>query len=178
MGSVYGIEEGGVANPCRHSAQEDMVLLKMRVNEYFKEDGMEISVNPDPKKVLDDEDGSIRIRLECCIRRILIKYQKELYKSGSSDPFIPHIVLIGEHSPQGKFHFHGIYRGISNDLLSKIKRSIVRCLGRTEVKMIKYQQSYIDYMFKSYIDCQHHNIQKEIPRRDYCVIIGKYFLSV
>lgn len=60
------------------------------------------------------------------------------------------IVLIGEHSNVGRFHYHGIMRGVPNDMVAKLKRATTRHIGRTEIKMISYTESYEKYMFKSY----------------------------
>lgn len=60
------------------------------------------------------------------------------------------VLLIGEHSNVGRFHFHGILHGISNDYVSKIHRALKRHIGRTQVRMVTFPDSYLKYMFKSY----------------------------
>lgn len=60
------------------------------------------------------------------------------------------VVLIGEHSEVGRFHYHGIFRGLPNDVVAKMKRNLQRNVGRTEIKAIRYTESYQKYMFKSY----------------------------
>lgn len=76
--------------------------------------------------------------------------ERVIRKSLKRCPDRAQLVLIGEHSPTGLFHYHGIFRGIPNDHVARLKRACARELGRTEIKMIKYAESYRVYMFKSY----------------------------
>lgn len=77
------------------------------------------------------------------VRKIILRYVKmSPTKAGS--------ILIGEHSLVGRYHYHGIIYGMSGDIVAKLKRSLARHIGRVEIKMIKYTESYVMYMFKSY----------------------------
>lgn len=71
--------------------------------------------------------------------------KKVLKKERSYD-----LVLVGEHSSVGRYHMHGCFRGIPNDTVSKLKRALSRHIGRTEIKMLAFPDSYLKYMFKAY----------------------------
>lgn len=76
--------------------------------------------------------------------------ERTLRKAMKKAPAKASMLLIGEHSPTGLFHYHGIFWGIPNDIVSRIKRACARDLGRTEIKMIRYTETYEKYMFKAY----------------------------
>ena len=60
------------------------------------------------------------------------------------------VIMIGEHSRTGHFHYHGVFCGIPNDVVDKLGRSLRHNLGRTEIKMITFTESYQNYMLKAY----------------------------
>lgn len=66
------------------------------------------------------------------------------------------ILLIGEHSDIGRYHLHGLIQGIPNDDKSRLLKQIKREFGRSQIKMLTYSESYIDYIFKSYIPREGH----------------------
>lgn len=61
------------------------------------------------------------------------------------------IALIMEHSVTGRPHIHGLFGGIPNDVVRLLKNNLRKAFGRIEIKMIKYDESYIRYIFKAYI---------------------------
>lgn len=86
-------------------------------------------------------DGTLKDITEKVLRRVLQRCKI---------PKTAVICLIGEHSPVGRFHYHGVFCGIANDKISSLKRACTRHLGRTEIKMISFPESYIKYIFKAY----------------------------
>lgn len=60
------------------------------------------------------------------------------------------IILIGEHSNVGRWHYHGMFEGLSNDAKAKLKRVCRKTCGITTIRAITYEKSYIDYIVKSY----------------------------
>lgn len=62
------------------------------------------------------------------------------------------MILIGEHSVTGLFHYHGIITNLSGNNVAKLLRACKRHLGRTCIKQVKYDASYKVYMTKSYIN--------------------------
>lgn len=60
------------------------------------------------------------------------------------------IILIGEYSEVGRWHYHGMITHSSGDICNLIKRVCARELGRTEIKQISFPESYKTYMMDSY----------------------------
>lgn len=57
-------------------------------------------------------------------------------------------LLVGEFSPTGMYHMHGIVHTLGGRDVNYIKRKLGHELGRTEVKPIVYQESYVNYVLK------------------------------
>ncbi|AUM61971.1 putative Rep [uncultured virus] len=57
------------------------------------------------------------------------------------------LLLISEYGENRNLHYHGIIRGKLKDV-SQLKSFLNKRFGRTEIKVIKYPQSYVKYMLK------------------------------
>jgi len=131
--------EGGLALPCRQSAQMSLNDIQAKLNELEEMKSTEITVTF--KNQLHDHwlELSLKEILESTIRKALRKA-----------PTNSKLILVGEHSNTGRFHYHGIALNIPNDFIAKLKRTLTRQIGRTEIKQISYFESYKIYMVKSY----------------------------
>jgi len=56
-------------------------------------------------------------------------------------------ILVGEYSKTGIYHMHGILLTSSRGV-NGVRRRLQRELGRTELKAIKYLDSYVNYILK------------------------------
>jgi len=56
-------------------------------------------------------------------------------------------ILIGEYSPLGLYHMHGMMYA-SPRTCNILRRVMAREIGRCEWKMVKFLESYVDYCFK------------------------------
>lgn len=140
--SYFNGEKGGKGTSCHLSAQfPDPRVLREKVSNYFGFDSVELTITFKPDIHVRMGERLLKAYVEENLQAVMAKYGK---------PYC--IVLVGEHSPTGLFHYHGIFSGISNDYVSKIKRRVTRQLGRNEIKVIKYITSYINYMFGSFIE--------------------------
>jgi len=68
--------------------------------------------------------------------------------------------IVGEYKT-GRYHMHGILCGFPEVHINSIRRALTRYCGRTEIKEIKYFDSYISYMLKRYLQYQDVDITKE-----------------
>lgn len=115
----------------------------------------EFSINPAPLKVRLLSDLEITQKIEKTIKRELrnmIKHHIDYYDLSSYK--LEHDIIIFamyEHSSSGKYHFHGIIRGLPNDFVNHFKNTMTRNIGRTRIHMISNVPKYMDYMFKSYV---------------------------
>lgn len=57
------------------------------------------------------------------------------------------IVLIGEFDKTGRYHLHGSLL-TDGKTLNTLRRKLPREIGRTEIKAIKYTQSWVEYCLK------------------------------
>lgn len=99
----------------------------------------EITVTFKPELETRWSDVPLKHITERVLRKCMIRFPKTSV-----------ICLIGEHSRVGRLHYHGVFWGIPNDKVSRLKRACTRDLGRTEIKMISFPESYLKYMFKAY----------------------------
>lgn len=115
-------------------------------------------IDPDDVLLLRDQLNQISDGIE-----ITITFLPELhnrYNSSTLTQLVKHfftsirlkgdtldVILIGEFSATGFYHMHGIIK-TSPRVINLVKRKINREIGRTELKMIKYVESYINYIFK------------------------------
>lgn len=120
-------------------------LYKLALKE-FSDTGSEISINGD---LTNDKDEWIQQR---DTKAILMGIKRYLKDTGRTDLNIK-MICVYEHSSEFfmKYHFHGIFKGIPNDCMAVIRKYCAARCGRTEIKMIKDQDNYLKYMFKSYI---------------------------
>lgn len=90
------------------------------------------------------------------------------------------LILIGEFSPLGRWHYHGMFSGIPGDMVSKLKRACVRHLGRTEIKQLKYPDSFKTYMMESYVHTMtgFGNYKKEILLQKWEKDLHIYFETI
>jgi len=81
------------------------------------------------------------------LREMVEKQIRKTLKKASEDTGV---ILIGEFSPVGRWHYHGILYSMSGDIIARLHRACRTHFGRTEVKMIRYHESYIKYLLDSY----------------------------
>lgn len=124
------------------AAKKYIRQLYEKTKEEFKDFGTEISING---RYTIDKDEWIAERDEKAIRYAISRWIKDTGRKIN-----PKMVCVYEHA--GKYHFHGIFKGIPNDCIDYIRRVCNKRCGRIEIGSIYNQDSYIDYMFKSYID--------------------------
>jgi len=139
-----------IYRPSQIAARE---LYEMAL-EVFVMYGTEISTNPDPRKVEMMSDEWISDNYIKDIRRSIQKYINKRYADiplRERPVYGIKMLVIWEHSPSGKYHNHGIFYGMPNDMVDLVNKSLSKHFGRTEIQMVKHQKKYIDYMFKSYL---------------------------
>lgn len=132
----------GIVQPCHNSAKIKHTHIEIRnliLGAFAPEKSSELTVTFKPPLIDNWGEDGLREILEMEIRKALKKA-----------PLNTQVVLIGEHSKSGMFHYHGIIQNAPNNILSCVKRRLNREIGRTMVRQISYYESYIDYMFKSY----------------------------
>lgn len=112
--------------------------IREKVHENIT-DATELTITFKPEIQNTWEEGGLKYLTEKTLRRTL-KTAPETFR----------LILVGEHSGTGLFHFHGFFKNLPNDKVAKLRRACSRYLGRTEIKMISYESSYEAYMFKSY----------------------------
>lgn len=135
--------------PCHICARfANMDVLKKCVHKNF-DNGTEITITFKPELSYRWHEGTLCEIVLKTIEKVMCKYKRK-YK----------MVLIGEHSDKGVFHYHGIFDDIGNDYVGKLARRLRRDIGRTEIKNTRYFESYISYMFGSY---DKHHPKGEIP---------------
>lgn len=59
-------------------------------------------------------------------------------------------MLIPEYSKVGNYHYHGMLKGANGAMLAKLKRILRHTCGFCRVTMVKYPDSYKEYIFKDY----------------------------
>lgn len=136
------LEGTEVHEPSRNSVPvENYGDIFAKMNKFDELKATEITVTFMPQLHDNWHEESLKGFLEESIRKILKKA-----------PEYAQMLLIGEHSPVGRFHYHGMLQNIPNDFVAKLRRNLTRQIGRIEIKQIKYFDSYKAYMFKSYTD--------------------------
>lgn len=141
---------GSSVKPCHYCPRQMMEMC----NEAFELSGTEISTNPDPHKVFDRTEAKLSNGYIKTIRSAIQRYINDRYLELPEEdrpPYNIKLCIIWEHSISGKYHNHGIFSGMPNDMVDYVNRALSRRYGRTEIKMIRNQPKYIEYMFKSYI---------------------------
>lgn len=116
----------------------------------------EFTINPKPDFIRCLSDVAIRDKIEKVIRRSLMVALRYTAKKNDTDidriKWNPDILLVGEHGKEGwcKLHYHGVISGIPNDVQSHFNKLVQKNIGRSEIRYIKYNESYKKYIFKSY----------------------------
>lgn len=101
------------------------------------------------------------IQLREIVRDRLRKSLKRMNQKGKS------IILVGEHSPTGMFHYHGLMIGFAGDEVATIQRALRRDIGRTIIKEIRDFNNYITYMFKAFYVIEDNKTLKVIPKQEW-----------
>lgn len=73
----------------------------------------------------------------------------------------PKVILLYEVSSCGKFHYHGIMSDFPIDMIEEVRKAF-SIIGRTEIKGIKYWDSYKKYILKRYKDETYSMIHEEL----------------
>lgn len=68
-------------------------------------------------------------------------------------------ILLHEFSDTGMFHYHGIISRGTGKFYNTLRRNLIKYIGRTEIKQIKYWDSYTKYMTKQ---CHEHDYDKTL----------------
>lgn len=98
------------------------------------------------------------------LRNMVIKYFNRYRKYGFT------MVLIMEISKTGMVHYHGSIMA-PPEMMEKIRRGLPRAFGRTEIKCIKYTDSWVAYCLKNEDPCAPNTSTKKLD--DKVVIIYK-----
>lgn len=121
----------------------------------FKE-WSELSITFKPSFTVALSPFSVKDKLEVTIKKCLQRTEEYMCKLYEVNMLIwsPHIVLIAEHGPNGDhcLHYHGIIKGLGNDIKHHLLKILRAKIGRTYIRYIQHEQSYKEYMFKSYED--------------------------
>lgn len=120
----------------------------------------EFCINPKPAYIEALTDEDVCEKIEKHIRKF-IKTTEKYIGNHTDNPnlsYQPKIIMIGEHGSEGlcKLHYHGILSGLPNDALCHFLKLIRKYIGRAELKMIRHEERYREYMFKSYRDPELH----------------------
>lgn len=101
---------------------------------YITERGIELTLTFRPELHLNFTNKT----LTQMVRNRLHKYTKR---------YCFEVCLIGEISPMGMYHMHGSliapYR-----MINSIRRNFPKEFGRTEIKAVKFVESYVNYILK------------------------------
>lgn len=135
---------------------QSMAEVKELLNNLDFMSYREFTINPKPEFIACLSDAKIRDKIEKQLRRILkvsLNYTAKINDTTVDKiNWEPDIFLVGEHGKEGwcKLHYHGIITGIPNDIQSHFLKLVKNNIGRSEIKYIKYNESYKKYIFKSY----------------------------
>lgn len=110
-------------------------------------DGVCIGISPSDKTLQEYDRGEIT--------DMIIRTIKRMRYRGSDGRLVPiaplHLIIVGEYSPQHRWHYHGIIKVNNIVILDKIKKRLNQVIGRTVTEMIMNAERYDKYMFKQYI---------------------------
>lgn len=85
------------------------------------------------------------------------------YLQSKQDKYPCSIILVGEFSEVGRYHFHGIIKATPR-VINYYKRNLKNEFGRVEFKMIHFVESYLNYVLKSYYNMKlEHSTKGKIP---------------
>lgn len=84
----------------------------------------------------------------CYLKSWIKKIFKNILKDSEKQS---KLILLYEISPMGMFHYHGIMSDFSYTKIAEVRRTLSKYVGRTEIKQIKYYDSYKQYILKRYI---------------------------
>lgn len=133
----------GIEQPCHNSAKIKPIkmtdLRSLAEQAFAPEKCSELTVTFKPVLIDNWGEDGLKDMVELELRKALKKA-----------PLNTQVLLIGEHSKLGMFHYHGLIQNAPNNILSCVKRRLNREIGRTNVRQISYHESYMDYIFKSY----------------------------
>lgn len=123
-------------SPRRRLEKPDIEHLRYMLMKYSPINGMmEITITYKPEMSRNFNESS----LTDITKTILCSMSKRRNLS---------FLLVGEFSPTGMYHMHGIVHTLGGRDVNYIKRKLGHELGRTEVKPIVYQESYVNYVLK------------------------------
>lgn len=88
--------------------------------------------------------------LQKYLYRLIRQYNKK-HNANLKDDDIK-IMIVFEYSSKGRWHGHGLIQSPSGEITAQICRYMKRRYGRFFVEDIRYLETYISYMFKSFID--------------------------
>lgn len=159
----YFMRDSGDVNTLSHRRPKRAFEDVKHVVMTFRDEMTELTITFKPELGQRYNEETLADITEMVIRRALRKC-----------PHTARLFLIGEHSPTGLWHYHGGFVGIPADQVSKLRRACTRELGRTEIKMIRYIESYKQYCLKSYEhnDVSHIVLEKWKARQHVFINIG------
>lgn len=118
--------------------------IKCNANDYIS--GMAIGISPTDKVLNQFNRGEITMLITKIFKTI-----RERGVDGAVRPIGPlSLLLIGEHSPSHRWHYHGLIKVNNIVTLDHIKKRLTRVIGRTVTEQINNTENYLNYMFKQY----------------------------
>jgi len=135
----YYNESGDSAIPCPIAAKcvPDMDQLREFV-EHVSNLGIEITMTFLPELAQKYHPSTLSVMVEDAFLRYKKRYDFN-------------VVLVGEYSPTGMYHFHGSLAAPVR-MINSIRRNFPRTFGRTELKMIRHTEAWAAYVLKAHND--------------------------
>lgn len=106
--------------------------------------GVSIGISPRDEILNNNTHAEINLMIYNYLSRV---------REGGRDarcPMPPPFLIIGEYSPQHRWHYHGAILVHEMRTLDRIKRYISRKIGRCVTGQISFVESYVDYCIKTY----------------------------
>lgn len=145
-----GEEQNLVSSPPKLIDHETKVELYGRLSALCDR-GVEVTITFKPQL----HDAFTPNVLTQMVRQLLQRYRHR-YKFS--------IILIGEYSKKGKYHFHGAMLA-DGKFTNIIQRRLTREFGRTEIEYIRYSEGWAIYCMKK--DDNDRDNQKDISEDEY-----------
>lgn len=118
--------------------------------------------------------------LQCFLPQVLSQLIEKDVKNFLKSQNVCHafaFIMIGEHSPinargqAGRWHYHGYIEHASGRIINGILR-ILKHYGRAKTEFLSYVEPYFEYMMKSYVKNDTHELDlSEFVRKEHVIIM-------
>lgn len=122
----------------------EVALIKEDIHKHYS-CGVAIGISPTDTVLQKYDRGEITKSIESIFKRASNRRPGAPESRGRFDA-----ILVGEYSPQFRWHYHGILIVENVLILEKVKRILNKLIGRTIVEQINNVPRYVEYMFKQY----------------------------